>query len=152
MQIKTTAFSHEERIPEKHTCQGVNISPDLSWEAVPEKTKSFALIMEDPDAPVRPWAHWLVYNIPSEMRVFPAHFSAAERQPDGTLQGRNSLLKVGYDGPCPPRRHGPHHYFFRLYALDSLLPLNAGVEKEELKKAMEGHVLDQAELMGVFER
>jgi hypothetical protein len=152
MQIKTTAFNTESGIPEKYTCQGANISPEIFWDNVPDKTMSFVFIMEDSDAAAKPWTHWLVYNIPAESRTLPAHFPSLASSADGTLQGRNNFLKIGYDGPCPPRERGARHYIFRIYAMDSVLPLKAGVDREELQTAMDGHVLGQAELTGIFAR
>ena len=152
MQIKTGAFSPESRIPEKYTCQGADISPALSWEGVPEKTRSFSLIMDDPDAPGKTWVHWVIYNIPAETRSLPERFSPAERLKNGLLQGRNDFGEIGYGGPCPPPGHGPHRYFFKLYALDTDLNLKPGAGKKDVEKAMDGHILGQAELIGRFER
>ncbi|MBI3441214.1 MAG: YbhB/YbcL family Raf kinase inhibitor-like protein [Proteobacteria bacterium] len=152
MKISSTAFVRDAKIPAKYTCEGADISPDLAWEGIPEKTKTLALIMDDPDAPAGTWVHWVVYNIPATVHAFPAHVPVSERLDNGALQGRNSFRKIGYGGPCPPPEHGPHRYFFLLYALDIPLDLKAGASKEDLKAAMSGHILEQAELMGRFER
>lgn len=152
MKISSTAFTDQEPVPAEYTCEGANISPALAWESVPTETKSLALIMDDPDAPAGTWVHWILYNIPGSKRNLPAHIPAAEDLPDGAQQGRNSFHKIGYGGPCPPPAHGPHRYFFRLYALDALLDLQSGVSRERLESAMKGHILDRAELMGRFER
>ena len=152
MQIKSNAFRPEEKIPERYTCRGEDISPDISWENVPDKARTFALIMDDPDAPGGTWVHWVVYNIPAATRSLPVHVSTADKLENGAIQGITSFRKIGYGGPCPPVGHGPHRYYFKLYALDTRLELEPGASKEDLLKAMDGHILDQSELMGRFER
>jgi hypothetical protein len=152
MRIKSGAFSPEGKIPERYTCQGENISPEISWEGAPEKTQTFALILDDSDAPAGAWVHWVVYNIPGAARGLPPHVPATERLENDAVQGRNSFRKIGYGGPCPPQGHGPHRYFFRLYALDARLNLKPGAGKEEVMSAMNGHILGEAGLMGRFER
>jgi len=152
MQIGSTSLVPDGKIPEKYTCRGANVSPDLYWKSAPEKTKAFALIVDDPDAPAGAWVHWVVYNIPAETRSLPAHIPATGSLENGMTQGKNSFGGIGYGGPCPPPGHGPHRYFFRLYALDAPLRLDAGASREELTAAMKGRILGQAELMGRFER
>ncbi len=149
--LKSTAFSYGGEIPWKHTCDGHDLSPALSWNDPPAKSQSFSLIADDPDAPVGTWVHWVLYDLPSSLRELPESFAKTADLPDGSRQGRNDFGKIGYGGPCPPR--GPaHRYFFKLYALDTKLNLKAGATKAEVEKAMKGHVLSQAELMGKYKR
>lgn len=150
-ELRSPAFSSGGEIPVKHTCDGPDLSPFLGWTDPPAKTKSFALIADDPDAPVETWVHWVLYGIPATVRELAEGVPARDTVPGVWAQGVNDFTKVGYGGPCPPR--GPaHRYFFKLYALDSELPLPPGKTKAELLKAMEGHVLGQAELMGRYKR
>ena len=134
-----------------YTCDGKDISPELAWSGAPDGTKSFALICDDPDAPVGTWVHWVVYNIPSHATGLPKGVPTIKELPDGTRQGINDFHRIGYGGPCPPR--GPaHRYFFKLYALDTKLDLPPGATKEQVLEAMKGHVLGEAQLMGKYER
>ncbi len=110
------------------------------------------MIVEDPDAPVGTWVHWIAYNIPVDAKGLPAGVPPIENLPHGAQQGKNSFHKIGYGGPCPPPGHGPHRYFFRLYALDDLLDIRSGINRKELEDAMKGHIVSRAELMGRFER
>lgn len=132
-------------IPKLYTCEGRNISPPLYWQNPPKKTKSFVLIVDDIDAP-NDWVHWLVFNIPAKVGLLPE----AAQLPKGALSGKNSWQQNGYRGPCPPT--GKHHYFFRLFALDTTLKLDSNVEKLEVIKAMKGHVLETSELIGIYSR
>ncbi|MGD9506180.1 MAG: YbhB/YbcL family Raf kinase inhibitor-like protein [Syntrophobacteraceae bacterium] len=141
MKISSSAFHSDGHIPRKHTCQGENVSPELTIADVPSGTSSLALVVEDPDAPGRTFDHWLAYDIAPETT------SIAEGQAPGTA-GINDFGKSGYGGPCPPS--GTHRYFFRLYALDVRLDLPPGLDKKDLLDAMEGHVLAQAELVGRY--
>lgn len=150
MTLTSSAFVHGAMIPKQYTCDGQDVSPPLSWSDPPEKTRSFALIMDDPDAPMGTWVHWVIYNIPATARALPEGVSKDADLPDGSRQGRNSWRRIGYGGPCPPS--GTHRYFFKLYALDTVLALASGATKEELLKAMEKHILAQAELMGRYAR
>jgi Raf kinase inhibitor-like YbhB/YbcL family protein len=143
MNITSPAFEREGKIPSKFTCDGDGINPALQFDTIPEKVKSLALIMDDPDAPSGTWDHWVLYNIPSETR------GVGEGETVG-ISGQNSWRKTGYGGPCPPDRE--HRYFFKLYALDSMLDLPAGSTKDKLLAAMEGHILAEAELMGRYNR
>ncbi len=145
-ELTSTAFAAGEPIPAKYTCDGVNVSPPLAWSDPPAGTQSLALIMDDPDAPAGVWDHWLLFNIPADLRHLPERAGA----PAGSVDGKNSWGRTGYGGPCPPR--GTHRYFFKLYALDTKLNLPAGANKIQLLRAMEGHVLAQAELMAVYSR
>jgi hypothetical protein len=140
LQLNSGAFAHETAIPVKYTCDGENISPPLTWSDPPEGTVGFALINDDPDAPAGTWVHWLLFNIPAGSRGLEEAVPDAPELPDGSRHGENSWGRLNYGGPCPPS--GTHRYFFKLYALD----------KQELLDAMEGHVLEQAELMGTYTR
>jgi Raf kinase inhibitor-like YbhB/YbcL family protein len=150
-QISSTAFSGSQMIPKKFTCDGPDMSPQLSWKDAPAHTKTFALIMADPDAPAGTWVHWVVYNLPADKKELPEGVAKQEQLPDGALQGRNDFRKIGYGGPCPPPGK-PHRYFFKLYALDIKLDLKAGASKADVERAMKGHVLGEAELIGRFGR
>ena len=148
--LMSTAFAPGESIPRKYTCDGEDISPPLQWSDPPQDTQSFALIADDPDAPVGTWVHWVLYNLPAETRTLPEAVPPDADLPDGSRHGKNSWPRLGYGGPCPPS--GTHRYFFKLYALDAVLDLDAGASKEQLLQAMEGHILGQAEFMGVHTR
>lgn len=144
MKLTSSAFEHNGAIPSKFTCDGDDTSPPLDIVDVPENAKSLALIMDDPDAPVGTWDHWIVYNIPATVNEIPQG-----TEPQG-IGGKNSWGRIGYGGPCPPS--GTHRYFFKLYALDRELDLPEGSSKEELEKAMEGHIIEKTELMGTYEK
>ena len=151
LEIQSTAFESKDLIPTVYTCKGTNVSPPLSWSGIPMGTKSFVLICDDTDAPVGTWVHWVIYNIPGDKQELPEAISADETLPDGTLQGTNDFRRIGYGGPCPPL--GPaHRYFFTLYALDTILDANPGLTKKEVLEDMEGHVLEEAQLIGKFAR
>ena len=150
-QISSTAFSNSETIPKKFTCDGPDISPQLSWKESPAATRSFALIMDDPDAPAGTWVHWVLYNLPADTRELPEGMEKQEQSATGALQGRNDFRKIGYGGPCPPRGT-PHHYYFKLYALDTKLDLKGGASKPDLERAMKGHIVGETDLMGCYGR
>lgn len=152
MKLECADFGPGQAIPARFTCTGRNVSPQIVWGDVPENTRNFALIVDDPDAPSGLWTHWIAYNIPGTRRGLPANIDSVPRLGDGTMQGRNDFRKIGYGGPCPPQGHGPHRYFFRLYALDDKLKLEPGIGKTELERAMQGHILGHAELMGRYQR
>ena len=142
MKLSSLDFEHEEYIPEKFTCDGEDISPSLIIEDVPEGTKRLALIVEDPDAPAGIWIHWVVFNI---------HVTdVIEEDEIPGIQGINDFRKLEYGGPCPSS--GTHRYFFKLYALDTKLDLEEGCRKKDLLKAMEGHILAEDELIGLYQR
>ena len=150
-ELQSPALSGSGEIPVKHTCDGPDLSPPLRWTDPPAKTKGFALIVDDPDAPVGTWVHWVLYGLPATLRELPEGVPARDAVPGIGTQGVNDFRKVGYGGPCPPR--GPaHRYFFKLYALDTELTMPPRKTKAELLKAIEGHVLGQAELMGRYKR
>lgn len=147
MILSSTAFAPGAAIPRKHTGEGEDVSPPLSWEEVPEATREFALICDDPDAPMpQPWVHWVLYKLPS------GRTGLAEGDNGGAVEGKTSWGQAGYRGPMPPPGHGVHRYHFRLYALDQQLALEPGASKEQLLTAMEGHILAEAELIGTYER
>lgn len=150
MELKSSAFGYGQPIPVRYTCDGKDISPPLEWTDPPTGTQSFALIMDDPDAPIGVWDHWVLFNLPAEIRSLPEAVPPDADLAQGGRHGRNSWKRLGYGGPCPPG--GTHRYFFRLYALDTALNLPAGATKKDVLRAMEGHILAQAELMGTYRR
>ncbi len=150
MQITSSTFVEGSIIPSKFSCDGQDISPPLEWKDIPVGTKSFALISDDPDAPMGTWVHWVVYNIPPKITRFDENVKPEKEFKNGMKQGNNSWPKIGYGGPCPPS--GTHRYFFKLYALDTILDLRSGATKVQLLEAMKGHVLAEAQLMGKYKR
>jgi Raf kinase inhibitor-like YbhB/YbcL family protein len=149
--LKSSAFQPGSEISRAYTCDGRDVSPPLRWDDPPAGSRAYALICDDPDAPMGTWVHWVIYNIPAAARELSEGFPPREKSPDGTLQGQNDFGRIGYGGPCPPRGK-PHRYFFRLYVLDAAPALGPGATKKALLKAMEGHILAQAELMGTYKR
>lgn len=147
---KSSAFTEGAAIPKKYTCDGGDVSPALNWSGAPAGTKSLALIVDDPDAPVGTWTHWIAWNIPPD-HALPENVQKTEFLPDGIRQGKNDFRRIGYGGPCPPPGK-PHRYFFKLYAIDTKLDLKPGVSRSELESAMKGHVLGHAEVMGKYGR
>ena len=143
--ISSPAFKHHDRIPARYTCDGADISPPLVIENVPAGAKSLALIVDDPDAPRGMWVHWVVWNIGPDTREIKEH-----QVPAGAAEGLNDFRKQSYGGPCPPS--GTHRYFFKLYALDTILALGANAAKGDLERAMKGHILAQTELVGLYAR
>ena len=150
-QIKSNSFTSGSEIPIRHTCDGKDFSPPLEWQDPPPNTKSFALISDDPDAPMGTWIHWVVYDIPGTASRFEEGIKGSETLPDGAKQGITDFGRPGYGGPCPPPGK-PHRYFFKLYALDTLLNLPPKQTKARLLKAMEGHILAEAQTMGYYQR
>lgn len=149
--LTSPEFNDRGPMPRKYTCDGEDVSPPLQWSDAPKGTKSFALVCDDPDAPVMTWIHWVAYDIPGTRAGLSEDMPRKDRLTDGTKQGRNSWLKVGYGGPCPPRGK-PHRYFFRVYALGALLDLAPGADRKALMVAMEGLVLAKAEIVGTYGR
>jgi Raf kinase inhibitor-like YbhB/YbcL family protein len=149
--VKTTAFPAGGPIPKKYTCDGEDLSPALAWTNAPAGTQSFALIADDPDAPVGIFTHWILWNIPPDASGLPEGVPQQETVADGARQGKNGFRRIGYGGPCPPPGK-PHRYFFKVYALGAKLDLKAGASRGELERAMGGHVLAEAQLMGTFGR
>jgi Raf kinase inhibitor-like YbhB/YbcL family protein len=146
--LTSEVFLEGEPIPSKFACNGDDISPPLAWSGAPENTNAFVLIMDDPDAPVGIWVHWVLFNIPGNATVLDVGLPADAELPDGSQQGTNSWGRGGYGGPCPPS--GVHRYFFKLYALDAPLALDESATKEDVLAAMEGHTLMETELMGTY--
>jgi len=149
--LSSSAFSSGGEIPTQYTCKGPDTSPALEWTGAPPHTASFALIMDDPDAPAGTWVHWVIWNVPAGTHALPADVPKRDQLPDGSQQGRNSFRKIGYNGPCPPGG-ATHRYFFRLYALDAKLQLSPGASRSDLDVAMNGHTLGHAEYMGTFHK
>jgi Raf kinase inhibitor-like YbhB/YbcL family protein len=149
-ELTSTAFGAGDPIPRKYTCDGEDTSPPLQWSDPPQGTQSFAVIADDPDAPMGTWVHWVLYNLPASIRALPEGVPLDANLPDGSRHGQNGWRRLGYGGPCPPG--GTHRYFFKLYALDVQLDLAAGASKEELLQAMEGHILATTETMGLYTR
>ncbi len=150
-ELKSSAFLEGAAIPRQYTCEGKDISPQLSWKDAPQGTVTFALICDDPDAPVGIWVHWVIYNIPSDVNKLPEGVSTSAKLSDGSQQGINDFGRPGYGGACPPPGR-PHRYFFKLYALDTKLDIRGRVTKEVLTNAMDGHILAEANLTGTYKR
>jgi Raf kinase inhibitor-like YbhB/YbcL family protein len=150
MIISSPAFQAGGDIPSEFTCEGTNTSIPLEWSSIPKNTKSLALIMDDPDAPVGIFVHWVVYNIPPAVSGFPKDLPNTQELEDGIRQGTNDTSKTGYCGPCPPS--GTHRYFFKLYALDCMLKPKDALLKSDLLKAMEGHIIENTEMIGLYKR
>jgi Raf kinase inhibitor-like YbhB/YbcL family protein len=148
--ITSSAFKEGGMIPAKYTCDGQNISPPLKWQQVPQDVKSFALISDDPDAPIGIWIHWVLWNIPAEANGLPENIPPTKELPDGSKQGITSTRTNGYHGPCPPS--GTHRYYFKIYALDTMLDLPQTSAKQDLLEAMKGHILAEGSLMGKYQR
>lgn len=149
-ELVSPAFAAGQAIPVRYTCDGEDISPPLRWGEPPEGTQSLALIMDDPDAPVGTFVHWVLFNLPATASELPEAVPSDAELAGGGRHGQNSWKRLGYGGPCPPG--GTHRYFFKLYALDAPLDLEAGASKQQLLKAMEKHILARAELMGTYAR
>ena len=150
LEISSSAFSEGEMIPIRYTCDGLDISPELSWKGVPEAARSMALICDDPDAPMGTWIHWVLFNIPASANGLTAEIPSDASLENGARHGTNDFRRLGYGGPCPPG--GTHRYFFKLYALDAELNLESGIRKAELLDAMQGHILAEGQLMGIYKR
>ena len=150
-ELTSSAFKEGELIPKKYTCEGPDASPLLRWGNPPQGTRSFALIADDPDAPVGTWVHWVIFNLPADARELPEGVPTQEALPNGARQGLNDFKRVGYGGPCPPPGK-PHRYYFKLYALDRVLDLKPRVTKAQVLDASKGHVLAEAQLIGRFAR
>lgn len=146
--LTSAAFLGNEPIPSKYSCDGEDISPPLVWSGAPKNTGSYVLVMDDPDAPMGTWVHWVLFNLPGDANSLPENLPADAAFTDGTRQGTNSWGNLGYGGPCPPS--GTHRYFFKLYALESSLDLVDGATKEDVITTMEGHILMETELMGTY--
>ncbi len=145
MKISSPAFENNQFIPVKYTCDGEDINPPLQIENVPKEAKSLVLIVDDPDAPIGIWSHWVVFNIDPSVQ-----FIEEDSSPEGAVEGLNDFKKHSYGGPCPPS--GTHHYYFRLYALDTTLDLSSEATREDVLEAIKGHILASAELIGLYQR
>jgi hypothetical protein len=155
IKIESPAFRPNEPIPRRHTGDGEDVSPELSWSGVPVDAKELALICDDPDAPrPEPWVHWVIYKIPPNMPGLPEGVEATEDPPipAHAIQGVNSWDEIGYRGPAPPPGHGVHHYHFKLYALNARLDVNPGLTKDELLAVMKGKIIAEGELVGMYQR
>ena len=150
-EMKSPVLANGGYIPDRYTCDGENISPEISWADAPKKTVSLALICDDPDAPFGTWTHWVLYNIPSSISTLPEGSSKGGELKDGILQGINDFGEIGFGGPCPPAGKA-HRYFFRLYALDIILKLDKGAPRKYVEKAMVGHILAEAGIHGLYQR
>lgn len=152
LELKSDAFVNGQSIPAKYSCTGKNISPALTWSEPPAGTQSFALIVDDPDAPMGTWVHWVLYNIKADRRSLQEDLPVTGKNidPNAVFVGKNSSGNIGYDGPCPPS--GTHRYYFRLYALDTTIGLLPGATRDKILREMEGHILAQGELMGTFSK
>jgi Raf kinase inhibitor-like YbhB/YbcL family protein len=148
--ITSTAFTDGGMIPRDHTCDGRDISPPMAWAGVPEGTKSLAIICDDPDAPVGTWVHWVLFNIPATANGLPQSMPPDNVLENGARHGINDFRKFGYGGPCPPG--GTYRYYFKIYALNTELIQEPGLTKDELLKAMKGHILAEGQLMGRYKR
>jgi Raf kinase inhibitor-like YbhB/YbcL family protein len=151
MNITSSAFQAGQTIPTKYTCQGADISPPLQWSGVPAGAKSLALICDDPDAPAGTWVHWVLYDLPVTAANLAEKVPTSATLSSGGKQGINDFKRVGYGGPCPPPGK-PHRYYFKLYALDANLDLKPQATKQELLRAMDGHILAETQLMGTYQR
>lgn len=151
MQLTSPAFEDGAEVPARHTADGANVSPALNWTGAPGAVKSLALVCDDPDAPRGAWVHWVLFNLPADSSGLPEAVPTRDTLDDGSRQGRNDFGKTGYGGPSPPPGK-PHRYFFRLYALDAVLKLEAGCTRAQLERAMQGHILASAQLMGKYGR
>jgi Raf kinase inhibitor-like YbhB/YbcL family protein len=149
--ISSTSFPNDGDIPKKFTCDGADVSPELSWTDPPPGTQSFALIADDPDAPAGTWTHWVLFDLPPTTSSLAEGVNKIDELPGGERQGRNDFRKIGYNGPCPPPGK-PHRYFFKLYALNGKLNLKPGVSKQEVEQAMEGLIQAKVEWMGKYRR
>ncbi|NJE26371.1 YbhB/YbcL family Raf kinase inhibitor-like protein [Thermococcus sp. MV5] len=149
----SSVFGENELIPSKYTCEGIDVSPPLHLEGLSDKAVSIAIIVDDPDAPIGTFTHWVAWNIPPVAEI--PEGVPKERvveSPIKAFQGKNDFGRIGYNGPCPPRGHGVHHYHFKIYVLDTTLDLKPGATKKELEKAIQGHVIQFGELVGLYER
>jgi Raf kinase inhibitor-like YbhB/YbcL family protein len=151
LELVSPDFPAGGTIPKQFTCDGGDSSPALLWKAPPSATQGFALIVDDPDAPVGTFVHWVTFDLPPTLRSLPQNFPKDQQAPDGSRQGTNDFDKIGYGGPCPPAGK-PHRYFFRLYALDTKLNLKPGASKRDVEAAMQGHILARGEYMGRYSR
>jgi len=147
--VTSPAFQEGQSIPQKYSCEGDNVSPAISWSAA-NNAKSYAMVVEDPDAPSGMFVHWVIYNIPASEHGLAENIPTQPTLPNGTVNGLNGAKKIGYIGPCPP--NGTHRYFFKVYALDTILSHSSNMNHDKLLAAIQGHVVSEGQLMGTFER
>ncbi|MFH1614202.1 MAG: YbhB/YbcL family Raf kinase inhibitor-like protein [Planctomycetota bacterium] len=150
IEVTSSAFEPNAMIPSKYTCDGLNISPPLKWEGVPQAAQSIALISDDPDAPAGTWVHWVMWNIPAATAELPENVRPDKKIADGSVQGITDFQRHGYGGPCPPS--GTHRYYFKVYALDIKLDIPSSSTKKDLLKAMQGHILAEGQIVGKYKR
>jgi Raf kinase inhibitor-like YbhB/YbcL family protein len=150
IKITSSAFEDGGMIPVQYTCDGKDISPPLTWDNVPDGAQSIALICDDPDAPMGTWVHWVLFNLPADIRELTENIPPDDILQNGARHGKNDFRNLGYGGPCPPG--GTHRYYFKIYALDRVIDLSAGTTKPRLLKEMDGHVLAEGQLMGRYKR
>jgi Raf kinase inhibitor-like YbhB/YbcL family protein len=150
LKVKSSSFADKSYIPLQYSCDGENISPSIEWSKGPEKTKSYVLICDDPDAPSKVWVHWVLFNIPSFVTKLEQNIPMGENTAGSAVQGKNDSGDMGYSGPCPPA--GIHHYHFRVYALDCTLNLDPGSSRSNVDAAMKDHILAQGEIVGLYKR
>lgn len=150
MELSSDSFTNGALIPSEYSCEGDDLSPPIIWNNIPEKVKSYALTCVDPDAPMGDWIHWVAWNIPADLNALPKGIDPIDQSQ--FAQGTNSWGKTGYGGPCPPRGHGPHRYYFTLHALDTELTLDTTAQLNNLLDAIEGHILGKAVILGQYER
>ncbi len=151
LKITSSAFKNGDNIPVKYTCEGSNVSPPLKWTNNIQGVKTYVLIVDDPDAPGGDFVHWLAYNIPANYSSLSEDVTTTRNIPDEVHQGTNSFGRIGYKGPCPPPGNA-HHYYFKIYALNTAIKYESGAEKHQLLKAMQGHIIAEGQLMGKFKR
>ena len=149
--ISSGSFANGGNIPKKFTCDGADVSPELSWTQPPAGTQSFALIADDPDAPIETFVHWVIYDLPPTTSALPEGIGKVDELANGSRQGQNDFDKIGYGGPCPPGKP-PHRYVFSLYAVDTMLNLPASTTRKQLEKALRGHILAHGEVIGKYQR
>jgi len=149
--VQSSAFTDRTFIPVEHTCDGEDLSPDLSWREVPVGIESFVIICDDPDAPGGNWVHWIIYDLPADLRSIPKGIDDLPKLPDGSMQGKNDFDRIGYNGPCPPPGK-PHRYKYKVYALDKKIGLPPGSSRTEVLKAIKGHIKSRGVLIGTYQR
>lgn len=150
--VRSDDFTDGQRLSIDQSCEGKNVSPHLSWDNDITRVKSFSIVCDDPDAPAKTWVHWVIFNIPASTNSLPAAVSTDAQLPSGARQGVTDFGTTGFGGVCPPKGHGTHHYFFKIYALDTILDLQSGCSKADLETAMQGHILAMGQLVGTYSR
>ena len=150
MKLTSAAFKEGGMIPKKYSCDDEDISPPLNWENIPSKTKELAMICDDPDAPMGTWVHWVIYKISPQVKGLTENIPTEKKLSSGMVQGMNDFGRIGYGGPCPPG--GTHRYFFKIYALDAVINLEPGATKAQVLRAIQGHILEETQLIGKYKR